>query len=86
VITEFLRASTEQEMREAFQACGVVKCVESGGAWQYKSTHAASIDIIGEIDGVPGFHANILCLSVTESQRSLLPFIQAPNTPERLFA
>lgn len=86
MITEFLRTSTEQEMREAFQASGVVKCVESNGAWQYLSTHSAAIDIIGEIDGVPGFHANILCLSVTESQRSSLPFIQAPDTPERLFA
>lgn len=50
------------------------------------STPDAYIDIIGDIDGAVGFHANIMCVNVSDAQRSVLPFIAAPATPQRLFA
>lgn len=86
MITEFLKTTTESEMMDALAASGVIRIVGSGSSRTAYSTPDAYIDIIGQIDGVDGFHANILCVNVSEESRSALPFIDPPATPERLFA
>lgn len=88
--TEFMRTDDLQQMADALSAAGVCSSLtqDQDGEFivKYKRPRIASVDIIGAIDGASGFHANILCLSMTEEQRSVLPLIPQPNTPERLFA
>lgn len=88
--TEFMRTDDLQQMADALSAAGVCSSVtqnqDGSFSVKYKKPRIATVDIIGAIDGASGFHANILCLSMTEQQRAFLPLISQPNTPERLFA
>lgn len=90
MITEFMRTDDMTQMADALSAAGVCSSVtqDQDGVFavKYKKPRIATVDIIGAIDGASGFHANILCLNLTEQQRSFLPLIAPPNTPERLFA
>jgi hypothetical protein len=90
VITEFMRSIDMAQMSQALSDADVVSSIvpDENGDFivTYKKPRIATVDIIGSIEGTSGFHANILCLSMTDEQRSFLPLISQPNTPERLFA
>lgn len=90
MITEFMRTDDMTQMADALSAAGVCSSVTQNqdGSFivKYSKPRIATVNIIGSIDGASGFHANILCLSMTEQQRAFLPLISQPNTPERLFA
>lgn len=83
----FIKAADEAALHEALLAAGVTNAdgqVQSG----------YSLDIIGTIyeplgdDVVPleGFHANLRCLPLSNSQIASLPLIEPPEAPVRVWA
>lgn len=73
----YLRTDTESEMTWAL--------IESG-IWNsdQESTGIACVDIIGEIEGKPGWHVNVRPLG--ELDVSLLPVLDpAPQNPVRVW-
>lgn len=90
----FLRADTREQIDQALQAAGLL--IEQNG----ELIPTAAIDYVGTIyrptdqvddEGEPimapveGYHANVRA-TLTPEQEALLPIIDAPNNPQRIFA
>lgn len=94
----FLRAENRQAMDQALQSAGLLSYIEGepvlGAAVDYvgtiyRPTGVMLLDAEGgeypEMRAVDGYHANLRA-DLTAEQEALLPIIEAPNQPQRIFA
>lgn len=86
----FLKAESEAALWQALEAAGIVESID--GSFVKKQGY--DLDIIGVIfkttgeivEQIDGYHANIRTVSeLTEEQIAVLPLIEAPSTPTRVW-
>lgn len=79
----FLKASDEAQLMAELETAGIVSKTEDG----YQLA-GACLDVIGQIEGVAGFHANLRGDITDEQQQSLaeILLLTPPNHPVRVWA
>lgn len=100
--TYYLKAADEAELNSALQAAGLLTEItnEDGSHHSFRPAAGIDLDVIGTIhkptsvvdefgapvmEPTPGFHANLMA-ELTDEQIALLPVVQAPATPYRVWA
>ncbi|GGE68202.1 hypothetical protein GGR41_000584 [Paenalcaligenes hominis] len=96
----FLRANSRKIIDEALQSAGLLSYIDGESVTPhdvaidyvgtiYRPTGHMLLDTEGEeypeIKPVEGYHANLRA-DLTAEQEALLPIIEAPNQPQRIFA
>lgn len=94
----FLRSESRQAMDQALQSAGLLFYMDGEPVLSaavdyvgtiYRPTGVMLLDTEGdeypEMRAVDGYHANLRA-DLTAEQETLLPIIEAPNRPQRIFA
>ena len=94
----FLRADNRQVIDGALQSAGLLSYIEGEPVLNaavdyvgtiYRPTGVILLDAEGgeypEMQMVEGYHVNLRA-DLTAEQEALLPIIEAPNNPQRIFA
>lgn len=78
----FLKTKSEEALWQSLFDTELATQTEEGAVL----SPGVSLDIIGSIEDTTGFHANLrLTVELTEEQLALLPSIEAPETPVRVW-
>lgn len=83
-----LKTGTEQQMDDALEAAGLLHEVDIGdGELVLLPVMGVAVDLIGDIPGASGFHANIrVDFDLTSEVVARLPLVvPTPVTPYRVF-
>ncbi len=79
MIDLYLSASTEAEMTAALTAAGVIN--DEG-----HPVSGVTLDLVGEIEGATGYHANLRLMEDIDTAALLGYIIDTPTTPYRVWA
>jgi hypothetical protein len=83
-----LRFPDESTARQLLgDALNASRLTEDGGVALACFTATHALDIIGEIEGASGWHANLRLLADgAEAPAALAPYVVTPATPDRIWA
>ena len=86
MIDYFYRFADEQEMFNQLSPLGMAYVDEEGVTYVNQGSHEYAAWVVGQIEGVDGYHYNLRLIDESFDVSSLEPFLVIPKKPRVVWA